>query len=744
MTDSKRPQSVQVFLSYGRRDASEFVDRLEKDLSKAGYRVWRDRSDLEAGHSWDTQLSAAIKGCQLVVAVLTPHAVRTENEESVCLDELAVARFQAPVTPIVPVMLIPCEPPFVIYRLQWIDFLGAASDEARYQESLDQLLSAVDKVARGVQQKPRHIQYEPLDFDLYLAAKTRAFVGREWLVRDVFQHLSGTKASTLLIVGEPGWGKTAFAGHLFATNPNGQIIAAHFCRADRLDTIDPRRFVQSIAAMTALRIPDYADQITTVLDAKITFSDETEMFERLFIQPLAKLDATKREQIPRYLLIDGLDEAFLSAGRSDLPRLLARTSNLLPDWLHYVVITRDAFGILELFPSPEIIRLDGNDPRNRADVKRLIESRLEAIPGMSYNGDGGMKLSDSPLISTIDAKAEGNALVASQLLGASHIAGFDAGLIANLPRELTALYRALMERRIDPAGPEWADVRGVFEMVLASDTALPIPLVTAARGDAAGYRTRNVINAVSDLLAIQNDAIQIYHQTFREFLARETTPFFTNPTVGARTLADFSTSPERMAQLAPELKRFCRQHLLSWVLRTGDIASYSDELVSIYQNALPDRPFNATIGANYTSDEDQDLIRMCVGIGMTGNLLAIASLVMQQAWLAMEASGVLNWLNKTEQPPPEESARIPIMRAVFKSVALTGFALEWMELVQRAAQESDGQIQAILRDNDRLRYVFGWFDLGIGSAVLEISRAFEDYGTVIIGRWSELRTASMG
>jgi hypothetical protein len=126
-----------VFISYGRKDASRFVDRLAADLTHAGFRVWRDTTDLRAPHPWQEQLVAALDQSDMVIAVLTPHAVRTgsdsaEADESVCLDELAYARFSAPPTPIVPIMLQFCDPPFVIYRLNYLDFTGADQDEARY------------------------------------------------------------------------------------------------------------------------------------------------------------------------------------------------------------------------------------------------------------------------------------------------------------------------------------------------------------------------------------------------------------------------------------------------------------------------------------------------------------------------------------------------------------------------------------------------------------------------------------
>ena len=38
---------IHIFISYGRKDATSFVDRLEKDLRLAGYAVFRDLTDLK-------------------------------------------------------------------------------------------------------------------------------------------------------------------------------------------------------------------------------------------------------------------------------------------------------------------------------------------------------------------------------------------------------------------------------------------------------------------------------------------------------------------------------------------------------------------------------------------------------------------------------------------------------------------------------------------------------------------------
>ena len=99
---------TRLFLSYGRRDAAELANRLRADLEKLGYGVWQDTREIRAGKEWEEQIADGLRSTQVVIALLSPHAVRRStdpnsphNVDSVCLDELTFARFATPPTPIV-------------------------------------------------------------------------------------------------------------------------------------------------------------------------------------------------------------------------------------------------------------------------------------------------------------------------------------------------------------------------------------------------------------------------------------------------------------------------------------------------------------------------------------------------------------------------------------------------------------------------------------------------------------------
>jgi hypothetical protein len=139
-----------LFLSYGRRDAEEIAERLEADLSLLGFDVWRDRRQIRSGKEWDDEIEAGLRSSQLVVALLSPHAVR---EESVCRDEIGFATYACKV-PIVPVMVQPCEAPFVIFRLDYVDLCAWRDSPDQYKQGFRRRLDAITAAQRG--EPPRY------------------------------------------------------------------------------------------------------------------------------------------------------------------------------------------------------------------------------------------------------------------------------------------------------------------------------------------------------------------------------------------------------------------------------------------------------------------------------------------------------------------------------------------------------------------------------------------------------------
>jgi hypothetical protein len=373
-----------LFLSYGVRDASEIAERLYRDLVARGYQVWQDVNRIRAGRPWDEDVPEGLRTSQVVLALLSPHSVRRAMDagnstatDSVCLDEIAYARGARKI-PIVPVQVVSCEAPFLIYRLHQIDFRRWRESEATYRAGLNQICAAIEAAFRGeTPERPWRPLLEPWDFAPFLLEKRNQFTGRQWLFRDLDEWRSKEAPSALLITGEPGIGKSAIVAALVHDNPAGQVLAYHCCRADTPATLEPARFVRSLAGMLAARIEGYAAMLEDpgINDAlERVDTDPASAFEAAVLSPLHSVPKTAGDR--RYLLIDALDEALMHPKRPTIVEVFAARINRLPPWLGIVATTRSEPGVLSQLRGLPAQALKADDPKNQDDVRAFLQRRL--------------------------------------------------------------------------------------------------------------------------------------------------------------------------------------------------------------------------------------------------------------------------------------------------------------------------------------------------------------------------------
>jgi len=258
-------ESPRVFLSYGVWDASEIAERLRRDLMARGYEVWWDVNRIRAGLPWDEEVQTGLRNSQVLLALLSPQSVRRARDagnptatDSVCLNEIEYAQ-RACKIPIVPVQVVSCEAPLLIYRLHQINFRRWRESEATYQAGLNQICAGIEAALCGeTPERPWSPSLEPWDFAPFLLEKRNHFTSRKWLFRDLDEWRRKEAPPALLITGEPGIGKSAIVAALVDENPEGQVLAYHCCRADTPATLEPARFVRSLAGMLAARLEGYA------------------------------------------------------------------------------------------------------------------------------------------------------------------------------------------------------------------------------------------------------------------------------------------------------------------------------------------------------------------------------------------------------------------------------------------------------------------------------------------------------
>ncbi len=212
------------------------------------------------------QLPEGLRTSQVVLALLSPRSVRRALDagnptatDSVCLDEIAYARGVRKI-PIVPVQVVSCEAPFLVYRLHQIDFRRWRESEATYQAGLNQICAGIEAALRGeTPDRPWRPLLEPWDFAPFLLEKRNHFTGRQWLFRYLDEWRSKETPPALLITGEPGIGKSAIVAALVDNNPEGQVLAYHCCRADTPATVEPARFADDIQRLDACELRERND-----------------------------------------------------------------------------------------------------------------------------------------------------------------------------------------------------------------------------------------------------------------------------------------------------------------------------------------------------------------------------------------------------------------------------------------------------------------------------------------------------
>jgi hypothetical protein len=72
-----------IFISYSSADRVSFVDRLAKDLSDAGHKIWVDNLNKKyggiiAGKPWQQELANTLNRARLVIFIITPDSIRSK------------------------------------------------------------------------------------------------------------------------------------------------------------------------------------------------------------------------------------------------------------------------------------------------------------------------------------------------------------------------------------------------------------------------------------------------------------------------------------------------------------------------------------------------------------------------------------------------------------------------------------------------------------------------------------------
>jgi predicted ATPase len=213
---------ISIFISYAHAD-SAFVDRLEADLRKLGFDPWDYRQRLKGGQRWRRELHEAVKRAQVLLIVLSPDAVASQNVQIEYDYVLELGNV------VIPLYYRQCEVPMELRAIQWVDFRHS------YEQGLSALLDtlhrhqqkAVTSDSTGQSspgdlgdQRPQPAQHEQAQIGQApfnnLPAQLTPLIGREQESQAACALVRQAEVRLITLTGAGGIGKTRLAVHIAA------------------------------------------------------------------------------------------------------------------------------------------------------------------------------------------------------------------------------------------------------------------------------------------------------------------------------------------------------------------------------------------------------------------------------------------------------------------------------------------------------------------------------------------------
>ncbi len=131
----------QIYISYDPAD-EDFALQLAEDLSAYGARTWIDVRDARPGRHWERSIQQALNESGMMVVVLSPEALASEQ---VAMEWQA---FLEAYRPVIPVVVVPCDPPAPLRARRPIAFTRVSRYRRSFHELITRLIEYNTRVRR--------------------------------------------------------------------------------------------------------------------------------------------------------------------------------------------------------------------------------------------------------------------------------------------------------------------------------------------------------------------------------------------------------------------------------------------------------------------------------------------------------------------------------------------------------------------------------------------------------------------
>ena len=410
------------------------------------------------------------------------------------------------------------------------------------------------------------VPFDTKEFNLtdYLTIARENFIGRRWLYEEIEDALfsSRKRVSGVLIIGDPGAGKSALAAQLVCSRTSSRtihdhILGYHVCKHSERNTQNGGKFVRNLADMIARRLPEYGYIVTnnsyiqrSLSTDCVTLQDPVGCFEQAILSPLRLLKNKPKENW--YIVIDALDECLTQSetGHS-IVYLLNNKLPRFPSWLKLVMTSRNESSVSINSNSVTKLIIDPDDIRNIEDIELFLSTKL-LQDGPLINriklwfGDNSIK-STARLISALLSKSQGNFLFVKEMLHHWETSRAEKRDPYALPETLGDLYHSYFER-LYSRKEQFRPIRRVLELLVATFHPLSLKgiyevLKTKEENLEEEYEFKDRINGLGHFLRYgENDTVTLYHLSLTEWLISENnknSPFYVSKKKGHEMFCDY-------------------------------------------------------------------------------------------------------------------------------------------------------------------------------------------------------------
>ena len=398
----------------------------------------------------------------------------------------------------------------------------------------------------------------------YLTIARENFIGRRWLYQEIENafHPSRQEVSGVLIIGDPGAGKSALSAQLVCSRTSSRtihdhVLGYHLCKHSDRNTQNGGKFVRNLADMIARRLPEYGYIVTNnsyiqrSLDSDcVTLQDPVGCFEQAILSPLRLLKNKPKENW--YIVIDALDECLTQSetGHS-IVYLLNNKLPRFPSWVKLVMTSRNESSVSINSNSVIKLNIDPDDIRNIEDIELFLSTRL-LQDGPLINqikfwfGDDSIK-NTARLISALLSKSQGNFLFVKEMLHHWETSRAEKRDPYALPETLGDLYQSFFER-LYSRKEQFQPIRRVLELIVATFQPLSLKgiyevLKTKEENLEEEYEFKDRINRLGHFLRYgENNTVTLYHLSLTEWLISESnknSPFYVSKKKGHEMFCDF-------------------------------------------------------------------------------------------------------------------------------------------------------------------------------------------------------------